>query len=121
MAAAYQIGYRAALIAAGAGALALADRYGWHATYTTMALLVAVGVATTLLAAEPAAEARASGPGPRAGESSTGSRGARTGLRPCSKPGPGSSARWCARCSISSPVMAWRWPRSRCCSWAATG
>jgi len=53
MAAAYQIGYRIALITASAGAFAIADRVGWRASYTTMAVLVAVGAFTTLLAAEP--------------------------------------------------------------------
>ena len=53
MAAAYQFGYRMALIAASAGAFTIADRFGWRASYTTMALLVAVGVVTTLLATEP--------------------------------------------------------------------
>ena len=37
MAAAYQIGYRIALIAASAGAFAIADHVGWHTSYTTMA------------------------------------------------------------------------------------
>ncbi|MGH8133838.1 MAG: AmpG family muropeptide MFS transporter [Steroidobacteraceae bacterium] len=50
---AYQIGYRVALICGGAGALAIAGRAGWHASYHTMAALVAVGVITTLLAPEP--------------------------------------------------------------------
>ncbi|HSY09232.1 MAG TPA: MFS transporter [Steroidobacteraceae bacterium] len=53
MAAAYQIGYRVALIAASAGAFTLADRFGWRASYTTMAALVGVGLATTLLCREP--------------------------------------------------------------------
>jgi MFS transporter, PAT family, beta-lactamase induction signal transducer AmpG len=53
MAAAYQIGYRVALITGSAGAFTLADHFGWRASYSTMAALVAVGVATTLLAAEP--------------------------------------------------------------------
>jgi MFS transporter, PAT family, beta-lactamase induction signal transducer AmpG len=53
MAAAYQIGYRVALITASAGAFTIADHYGWRISYTTMALLVGVGVVTTLLAAEP--------------------------------------------------------------------
>jgi PAT family beta-lactamase induction signal transducer AmpG len=53
MAAAYQIGYRVALIAASAGAFTLADRFGWHASYKTMAALVGVGVVTTLLCREP--------------------------------------------------------------------
>jgi len=53
MAAAYQIGYRIALIAASAGAFTLADRFGWHASYQVMAALVAVGIVTTLLTREP--------------------------------------------------------------------
>jgi len=53
MAAAYQIGYRVALIAASAGAFTLADRFGWHASYVTMAALVGVGLATTFLSREP--------------------------------------------------------------------
>jgi MFS transporter, PAT family, beta-lactamase induction signal transducer AmpG len=58
MAAAYQIGYRVALITASAGALVMADRFSWRLSYTTMALLVLVGVTTTLLAAEPAVKLR---------------------------------------------------------------
>jgi PAT family beta-lactamase induction signal transducer AmpG len=53
MAAAYQIGYRVALIAASAGAFTVADHFGWHASYQTMTVLVGVGVATTLLSREP--------------------------------------------------------------------
>ena len=53
MAAAYQIGYRAALICASAGALGLAQVAGWHASYATMAGLGLVGVITTLLVREP--------------------------------------------------------------------
>jgi len=55
MAAAYQIGYRVALITASAGAFTIADRFSWRVSYTTMAVLVAVGVVTTLLATEPGA------------------------------------------------------------------
>jgi PAT family beta-lactamase induction signal transducer AmpG len=58
MAAAYQIGYRVALITASAGAFTIADRFSWRSTYTVMALLVAVGVCTTLMAAEPAVALR---------------------------------------------------------------
>jgi PAT family beta-lactamase induction signal transducer AmpG len=54
---AYQIGYRVALITGGAGALALADKSGWHVSYATMTALVSVGVLTTLLVPEPAAAA----------------------------------------------------------------
>lgn len=53
MAAAYQLGYRIALLAAGAGALVMASRYDWHTAYLVMAGLVGVGVVTTLLIREP--------------------------------------------------------------------
>jgi len=53
MAAAYQLGYRAALTVGSAGALGLAQGFGWRASYTIMAVLVAVGIATTLLTREP--------------------------------------------------------------------
>lgn len=57
MAAAYQLGYRAALIAGSAGAMTVAAGFGWQASYTTMAALVAVGVITTLASREPDAGA----------------------------------------------------------------
>jgi MFS transporter, PAT family, beta-lactamase induction signal transducer AmpG len=57
MAAAYQIGYRAALITGGAGALGLAQGYGWPASYTVMAALAGVGIVTTLLVREPQSSA----------------------------------------------------------------
>jgi PAT family beta-lactamase induction signal transducer AmpG len=53
MAAAYQLGYRIALMVAGAGALWIAADYGWTAAYTTMAAFVGVGIVTTLLISEP--------------------------------------------------------------------
>jgi MFS transporter, PAT family, beta-lactamase induction signal transducer AmpG len=53
MAAAYQLGYRVAVICATAGALGLAGVAGWHASYATMAGLGLVGVVTTLLVREP--------------------------------------------------------------------
>jgi len=55
MAAAYQLGYQLALICAGAGALFVAQEYGWTAAYCTMAALMTIGVITTILVAEPAA------------------------------------------------------------------
>ncbi|MGQ0428518.1 MAG: AmpG family muropeptide MFS transporter [Gammaproteobacteria bacterium] len=55
MAAAYQIGYRAALITGGAGALGIAQGYGWVTSYTVMAVLAGVGIATTFLVREPEA------------------------------------------------------------------
>ena len=53
MAATYQIGYRLGMIAAGAGALYVADFIDWNAAYMTMAALMGVGVVTTLLIGEP--------------------------------------------------------------------
>jgi PAT family beta-lactamase induction signal transducer AmpG len=53
MAAAYQLGYRLAIVVASAGALTIAADSGWAASYQTMALLLAIGVATTLLVKEP--------------------------------------------------------------------
>jgi len=53
MAAAYQLGYRVALMAGSAGALTLAAGFGWRLSYMTMAALVSVGVVTTLLSKEP--------------------------------------------------------------------
>ncbi len=64
LAAAYQTGYRLAMIWAGAGALAIAARFDpseaeyhfapWTFAYLAMAASMAVGVAVTLLAPEPA-------------------------------------------------------------------
>ncbi|HTV77043.1 MAG TPA: MFS transporter [Steroidobacteraceae bacterium] len=53
MAAAYQVGYRAAIICSTAGALGLAQVAGWHVSYATMAALGFVGVITTLMVREP--------------------------------------------------------------------
>jgi MFS transporter, PAT family, beta-lactamase induction signal transducer AmpG len=58
MASAYQIGYRIALIMGSAGTFALADQFGWKATYTIMAAMVSVGVVTTLMSKEPQAAER---------------------------------------------------------------
>jgi len=57
MAAAYQVGYRIALIAGSAGALTLAQAFNWHVSYLGIALLAAVGVVTTLCIGEPSAAA----------------------------------------------------------------
>lgn len=53
MAAAYQFGYRVALLVAGAGALYLADFFSWSASYLVMALLMLVGIITALIISEP--------------------------------------------------------------------
>ena len=50
----YQLGYRIALLAAGAGALYIAEFVDWRAAYLSMAVLVAVGVATVFVVKEPA-------------------------------------------------------------------
>jgi PAT family beta-lactamase induction signal transducer AmpG len=49
MAAAYQLGYRLALLAAGAGALYMAEFVDWRAAYFAMAGCMAVGFAAALL------------------------------------------------------------------------
>jgi PAT family beta-lactamase induction signal transducer AmpG len=53
MAAAYQMGYRIALIVAGAGALFIASSAGWHVSYLAMATCILVGIVTVLVIAEP--------------------------------------------------------------------
>ncbi|MDD5275715.1 MAG: MFS transporter [Methylovulum sp.] len=53
MAAAYVLGYRIALLAAGAGAFYIADFFSWTVAYLVMAVFMAVGVVATLCLAEP--------------------------------------------------------------------
>ena len=48
-----EIGWRVGNLAAGAGALYLADRVGWRAAYLCMAALMAPGMVAALLAPEP--------------------------------------------------------------------
>ncbi|MEQ1493727.1 MAG: MFS transporter, partial [Terricaulis sp.] len=50
MAAAYQWGYRIAVVVSGAAPLFLASRIGWTAAYSTMAIIMAVGMLGVLLA-----------------------------------------------------------------------
>jgi len=52
-AALYQLGYRVALILAGAGALIMADIFGWVVTYTSMGTLMLIGIVTSILISEP--------------------------------------------------------------------
>jgi PAT family beta-lactamase induction signal transducer AmpG len=62
MAAIYQLGYRLAMLCAGAGALYIADFASWRAAYLAMAGLMAVGVGGCLLSPRldsPAREAAA--------------------------------------------------------------
>ena len=48
-----EVGWRVGNLAAGAGALYLADGFGWRAAYLCMAVLMAPGVIAALLAPEP--------------------------------------------------------------------
>lgn len=47
------LGYRLAMLTSGALALILADRFGWHWTYSAMAALMLAALAATLAAPEP--------------------------------------------------------------------
>ncbi|MTJ84400.1 MAG: AmpG family muropeptide MFS transporter [Telmatospirillum sp.] len=51
---AVQVGYRLAMLSAGAGALFIADNAGWFWAYAAMAALVGVGALALLLSDEPA-------------------------------------------------------------------
>ncbi|MGW8367570.1 MAG: AmpG family muropeptide MFS transporter [Gammaproteobacteria bacterium] len=53
MSAAYQLGYRAALLVTNALIFNLAARTGWEMSYLLMALLMGIGIAAALYAAEP--------------------------------------------------------------------
>ncbi len=52
-------GYRIALLASGAGALALADYVGWQMTYLAMAAIMVPGVVITLVSPDPTVVANA--------------------------------------------------------------
>lgn len=56
-----QYGYRLGMLASGAGALYLAERFSWSVVYLVMAALVFVGIATVLLTREPATPPSVSG------------------------------------------------------------
>jgi PAT family beta-lactamase induction signal transducer AmpG len=60
------VGYRVAMLVAGAGALLIAEHAGWFWAYATMAACLLVGMATVLATPEPAVPAAAIA-GPRAG------------------------------------------------------
>ncbi len=57
-AAVYIGGYRIAMLVSGAGALVLAQVFGWQASYIAMAALVGIGMATVLASREPEAADR---------------------------------------------------------------
>ena len=48
-----QLGYRLGMLVSSAGALYLAAKLGWSATYVTMSVLMGIGIVTTLIAREP--------------------------------------------------------------------
>jgi PAT family beta-lactamase induction signal transducer AmpG len=54
LSAAYQLGYRAALIVTDALILISATHFGWPISYTAMAVLMGIGLTASLLATEPA-------------------------------------------------------------------
>lgn len=56
MAATYVLGYRLALLVAGAGSFYIAEFYSWSSAYYTMAMLMSIGVITTLCLPAPSAE-----------------------------------------------------------------
>jgi PAT family beta-lactamase induction signal transducer AmpG len=58
-AAAVTVGYRLAMLVSGAGALVMAEYYGWFAAYAAMAALVGVGAIAVLSYGEPANSAEA--------------------------------------------------------------
>lgn len=52
-AAVFVTGYRIAMLVSGAVALILSERIGWRSTYLLMAVLMGIGIATTLFGPEP--------------------------------------------------------------------
>jgi PAT family beta-lactamase induction signal transducer AmpG len=58
---AYQLGYRGAILVTDALILISANHFGWRISYGAMAVLMAVGMAATVMAVEPARAARAAG------------------------------------------------------------
>ncbi len=58
LAAAYQYGYRVAVMVGGAGALAIAEYGSWSIAYKAMAGCMIVGILTTLLSREPEGSTR---------------------------------------------------------------
>lgn len=63
-AAVVQLGYRVGMLASGAGALFMADAFGWQTAFIVVAALIGVGIAAMLTSPEPAARPR---PAPLAG------------------------------------------------------
>jgi PAT family beta-lactamase induction signal transducer AmpG len=65
MSATYQLGYRLALLCAGAGALYFADFVSWKAAYLSMSALMAIGIGACLLAPFPPARVEDAAISPR--------------------------------------------------------
>lgn len=61
LSAAYQLGYRAALLVTDAVILISASRFGWPISYVGMAVLMAVGLCASLVAVEPVRAPEAGG------------------------------------------------------------
>jgi MFS transporter, PAT family, beta-lactamase induction signal transducer AmpG len=57
-----EVGYRIGVLAAGAGALLLADRFGWRAAYVCMAALMTIGTVAAFFAPEPESDKTATHP-----------------------------------------------------------
>lgn len=57
----YVVGYRAATLVSGAGALIIADAYGWFTAYAVMAALMGVGIIATIASKEPVRPPRPTG------------------------------------------------------------
>jgi PAT family beta-lactamase induction signal transducer AmpG len=70
LSAAYQLGYRAAIIVTDALILISANHLGWRVSYTMMAVLMAIGMAATVAAIEPRRSEAPAGARPVAGLSS---------------------------------------------------
>jgi MFS transporter, PAT family, beta-lactamase induction signal transducer AmpG len=67
-AAVVQLGYRFGMLASGAGALVLANAFGWPVTFAAMAALIGVGILTMLASPEPKARPRPLPPAGSPGE-----------------------------------------------------
>ena len=53
LSAAYQLGYRIAVLVSEAAILFIANHFGWRISYVTMAVLMAIGVSASVFATEP--------------------------------------------------------------------
>ncbi len=81
MAAAYQLGYRIAMMVASAGALWIAADHGWTVSYTSMAVCACIGIVTTLVISRARSARRSSTRSRRKPASPTGSSARRTGRK----------------------------------------